>query len=159
MTTQSTTTETLLSEETVSSLQELLRGLNDSVEYLNEAAKKIDDSSVAQTFNKLSSQRQEIASKMEQHIDSAGECPEDDGSWLGSLRQCWTAFRAGLNSGDATVVLIEAERAEDALMAKFKEILPEVAGTPINDKLLQAFETIKGGHDEVLALRNAHQAT
>lgn len=155
---ETTTNVKTLSEPTVESLQELLRGLNDSVEYLTEAAGKIDDTNVAKTFKKISTQRQEIADLIATHIDNMGESPVDDGSWLGSLRQCWTTFRAGLNSGDAEVVLIEAERAEDQLMAKFKEILPEVAGNPINDQLITAFERVKNGHDEVLALRNAFQA-
>lgn len=153
-----TATSKPLSDKTMAGLQELLRGLNDSVEYLNEAAEKIDDVSVAETFKKLTSQRQDIAAMIGSHIQLSGESPVDEGSWLGTLRQCWTGFRAGINSGDAKVVLIEAERAEDKLMAKFKEILPEVAGNPINDQLLQAFDTVKQGHDEVLALRNAYQS-
>lgn len=143
--------------ETVEGLQCIIRALNDSVSYHQEAAKSIDDDHVQKTFERIAEERTEIVNSVSDYVALANEEPVEDGSWMGSLRNIWTKFRAGLNAGDATVVLIEAERAEDVIVNKFKDILPELAGNPINDKLLQHFEKVKAGHDQVLALRNAYQ--
>lgn len=148
-----------MKHETVEALQDLVRGLQDSTQYHLEAAEKIDDSFVQTTLKNIASERNQISEQIAGFITMAKEKPVEDGSWLGSLRTIWTAFRAGLNSGDPTVVLIEAERAEDVIVNKFKEILPEIAGNPINDKLIQYFEKVKDGHDRVLALRNTYQAS
>lgn len=146
-----------LSQETVEHLQELILGLRDSINYHREAAEKIDDQHVKETFKDIADERREIAEGIGTLAFGDDTEPAKDGTWMGSLRTIWTSFRAGLNAGDTTVVLIEAERAEDAIVAKFKDILPKLAGSPINDKLLGYFKEVKKGHDRVLALRNAHQ--
>jgi uncharacterized protein (TIGR02284 family) len=147
-----------MTEETVSELQDLLRGLNDSVNHHKEAAGRVADALIANNFREIAEERLELATSLGGMIALADEKPVEEGSWLGSLRSCWTSFRAGLNSGDPTVMLIEAERAEDKLVAQFKNVLPQIAGNPINDRLLGAFEVIKSGHDRVLAMRNMYQA-
>ncbi|QEG24671.1 PA2169 family four-helix-bundle protein [Mariniblastus fucicola] len=146
-----------MKQETVDSLQELMYALTDSVKYLGEASDSIEDDHVKNVFRKIADDRKNIDDTIGGFITLADERPEEEGTWLGSLRTCWTNFRAGLNSGDPTVVLIEAERAEDSLKAKFESVLPEVAGNPINDKLLGYYKTVKSGHDQILALRNAYQ--
>ena len=146
-----------MKKETVEHLQDLIRGLHDSVTYHREAAESIKDDFVQQTLTIIADERTDMADTLAGFITLADEEPAEDGSWLGSLRTIWAKFRTGLNAGDATVVLIEAERAEDVLVNKFKNILPQVAGNPINDKLLECFGKVKTGHDQVLALRNAYQ--
>ncbi len=147
-----------MNSETIESLQELVRGLEDSVKYHHEAAKGIDDDFVAQTFREIASERKQICDNLSGFVALADEKPADDGTFGGTLRTIWTSFRTGLNGGDSTVVLIEAERAEDAIVQKFKDVLPEIAGNPINAKLNGYFSVVKNGHDRVKALRDAYQA-
>lgn len=144
--------------ETVESLQELVRGLKDSTQYHIEAAEKIDDENVAGVFRNIADERKDMCETIGGFITLADETPEEDGTFGGTMRRIWTAFRAGLNSGDPTVVLIEAERAEDVIVNKFKDILPQIAGNPVNDMLHKYFKTVESGHDRVLELRNAYQA-
>lgn len=146
-----------LNANTIASLQDLVRGLHDSIEYHEEAAGKIEDSQLKQELLAISTSRKEVCETIGGFISATSETPVDDGTFLGSLRKIWMSFRASLNSGDPTVVLIEAERAEDVIVNRFKEILPEIAGTPVNDSLLKCFELTKAGHDRVLALRNLYQ--
>jgi uncharacterized protein (TIGR02284 family) len=143
--------------ETIESLQELIYALRDSVNYHTEAADKIDDKFVESEFLAIAAERKDISETIGGFISLADEKSEEEGTWLGSLRTIWTAFRAGLNSGDATVVLIEAERAEDVIKGKFEKVLPEIAGNPVNDMLMKYYQTVKAGHDRVLAMRNAYQ--
>ncbi|MEM9944263.1 MAG: PA2169 family four-helix-bundle protein [Planctomycetota bacterium] len=147
-----------MTDENVGHVQELIRGLRDSIEYHHEAAEKVEDDNVKQLFTEIVNERKTIVDTLSGMVAMNDESPVDDGSWLGTMRKCWTTFRAGLNAGDPTVILIEAERAEDTIMAKFKSVLPKAAGSQINDVLLQYFEKVKSGHDRVLALRNAYQA-
>lgn len=146
-----------LKPETIESFQELVQALRDSVNYHKEAADVIDDDYVKGELSSIAAERENICDTIGGFITSADEKPAENGTFLGSLRNIWTVFRAGLNSGDATVLLIEAERAEDVIVSKFKDVLPEIAGNPVNDILMKYFETIKNGHDRVLALRNAYQ--
>lgn len=144
--------------ETVECLQELIYALKDTVNHHSEAADKIDDPFVKSELVAIAAERKDIYETIGGFITLADETPVEEGTWLGSLHACWTAFRAGLNSGDASVVLIEAARVEESILAKFKSVLPEIAGNPVNDMLLKYFETVKSGHDRVIALRDAFQS-
>ena len=156
MTTQ---TITNMKPETVSGLQELIQALHDSVDYLRDAAEKVDDNQVSRMFREIANDRAVIGNEISALIDMSpgDEEPAESGTWLGSLRRKWTSFRAALNAGDPTVVLIEAERAEDMIVHRFKDILPEIAGNPVNDRLVAYFAKIRSGHDRVLEMRNSYQ--
>lgn len=143
---------------TAQSLQELVHALRDSTNYHTEAADKIEDKYIQSEFRAIAAERKEIAETIGGLISLADEKVVQEGTYLGSLRTIWTSFRAGLNAGDPTVVLIEAERAEDVIKGKFESVLPEISGNPINDLLLKYYEKVKAGHDRVLALRNAYQS-
>ena len=148
-----------MNKSTVDSLQELIHALKDNSSYLNQAADSVSgDELVANTLRNIAQERQSIHEGIGNLIESANGKPDENGAFLGNLRTVWTAIRAGLNAGDPTVVLIEAERAEDAILHKFKEILPEIAGNPANDQLLKYFEQIKQGHDLIRGYRDAYQS-
>ncbi len=144
--------------ETVELLRDLVQGLKDSVQYHAEAVDKINDKRISEVFRNIAQERKDICEDICGFITMADEQPKGEGTFGGTIRRIWTAFRAGLNSGNPTVVLIEAERAEDVIVHKFKEILPQIDDNPVNDLLHKYLETIKSGHDRVLELRNAHQA-
>lgn len=146
-----------MTPETVDSLQELIYALKDSVDYHVEAADIINDAYVSGEFRAIASEREEIYKTISGFISLADSTTVVEGTLLGSLRKIWTAFRAALNAGDSTVILIEAERAEDAIKRKFEQTLTEIAGNPINEMLLKYYETVKAGHNRVLGLRNAYQ--
>ncbi len=143
--------------EALESLQELIYALKDSVIYHGEAATKIDDKFVQAEFLAIAAERKDIYETIGGFIALADEKSIEQGTWMGSLRTIWTSFRAGLNAGEPTVVLVEAERAEDVIKNKFEKVLPELAGSPVNDMLLKYYATVKSGHDRVLAMRNAYQ--
>lgn len=147
-----------MSDETTGKLQDLIYSLKNSVEHHREAAGKVNDKIVGSIFMELANERENILETIGGFMTLADKKPDESSSVMGKIKTCWTSFRASLNGGDETVVLIEAERAEDALMAQFKDVLPEIAGNPINDKLLEYFEKVKAGHDRILAMRNEFQA-
>ncbi len=148
-----------LKPETVEKLQELVRGLHDSHEYLIEAAEKIEsDHFPAENMRSIAVERNEICENIGKLVAMNNEEPAEEGTWSGSLRKIWTAFRAGLNAGDTTVVLIEAERAEDAIVHKFEDVLKDVAGCPVNDELLEHYKRVKHGHDLIRNMRDSYQA-
>lgn len=147
-----------LKPETIESLQELIRGLNDSQQCLQEAADSVrDDQLVTSTLKKVSQERQGVCNEIAKLVESTEEAPADEGTFAGNLRTIWTALRSGLNAGNPTVVLIEAERAEKVLLQKFQDILAEVRNMPIAVQLDRMYEAVKQGHGRILSLRNDYQ--
>ncbi|GIX00448.1 MAG: histidine kinase [Pirellulaceae bacterium] len=146
-----------LNEQTLEKLQQLVRANIDSVEFLQEGAEKVEDITVAQLFRDMASQRNGFADELQQYVQWNGKDAEEEGTFIGSVRRTWFAFRTALNGGDATVVLIEAERAEDAIKEAYEDVLIETAGSALNDVLSRQYAVIKSGHDRVRDLRDAYK--
>ena len=140
------------------SLRELLQALNDSTGFLVEAADMIEgDELVSNALRSIADERKGIAYSIGGFLPLHDEQATEDVTLLGNLHSIWTSFRAGLNSGDATVVLIEAERAEAAVIEKFEEILPEFAGTPVNNEMLDYSQQVRDGYEQIRGFRNAYE--
>ncbi|MFK7769069.1 MAG: PA2169 family four-helix-bundle protein [Mariniblastus sp.] len=117
----------------------------------------MDDKFVKSEFLAIARERDEVCKTIDGLVALAKGDPVDSGTWLGSLRTVWAAFRSGLNSGDVNVMLIEAERDEASIKSEFERVFPLIAGNPINDVLLRHYEIVKSGHDRVVAMRDAFQ--
>ncbi len=85
--------------ETVNSLRELVCGLQDSTRYHKEAADKIDDDYVAGVLRNIADARKQICENIGGFITLADGKLEENGTFGGTLRSIWTAFRAGSERG------------------------------------------------------------
>lgn len=147
-----------MNPETVNSLQLLVKALHDSSEFLDETANRVsNDEHVSDALRTVAKERREVCCSIATAIEFTDAVPNENGSFTGALRTIWASLRAAMNAGDATVILIEAEKAEDVIVHKFQAILPEIAGNPINDQLLNHYKLVKKGHDQILRLRNMYQ--
>lgn len=145
-----------LKEKTVDRLQKLIRYNIDACNGFNEAADKIDHEAVATLFRRLGEERRRQAEELKQFVTVASdEKPEDSGSATAAMHRAWIDLRAALNGGDPYVILIEAERGEDAIKGEYEDVLEETAGTPVNDVLLRQYMQVKRAHDSVRELRDS----
>lgn len=144
-----------LTEKTAANLQELIYGLRDSIEHHHAAANQTSDEYVAQTLRSIANRREEILRSIEHFVNLAVMKCDESSTFMGQMRSIWVAFRTALNGGNASIALLEAERAEQKLLSKFEEILPEISNSPINEELLRFFHEVKSGHDVICSLQHA----
>lgn len=144
-----------LREETIEKVQDLIQINIDSQKGFAEAADKVKDKQIASLFRQLGGERQTNTTELQQIVNFNGEEPQDDGSFKATVHRAWIDVRAALNGGDASVILNEAERGEDAIKELYEEVLKETAGSAVNDVLTRQYAKVKAGHDKVRDLRNA----
>jgi uncharacterized protein (TIGR02284 family) len=147
-----------LRPHTIEKLQELIASNMDSCEVLTEAASAMDDLSLQALFTGLVSARVNYAKELQGYVRLNGEEAKDSGTVGGAVRTQWVNLRAAINRRDPKVVLIEAERAEDAIKAAYEDVLKETAGSPLNAVLTTQYAAVKAGHDRVRAARDSYVA-
>lgn len=145
-----------LRPHTIDKLQELIASNLDSTKVLTEAASAIDDLSLKELFNGLISARVDFAKELQAYVRLNREKATDSGTFGGAMRTQWVNLRAAINRRDPKVVLIEAERAEDAIKGAYEDVLKETAGSPLNAVLTGQYATVKAGHDRVRAARDSY---
>ena len=145
-----------LREETIEKIQGLIEINIDSYEGFKDAAESVENQALSSLFRDLAATRSTFASQLQGFVRINGEEAENSGSLRGSAHRAWLNFRSALNGGDAKVILIEAERGEDAIKEKYEDVLEETAGTPLNGVLIRQYQAVKAGHDRVRDLRDSY---
>lgn len=148
-------TKSNLNESTIAGLQKLIRYNIDASNGFREAAEDVKDSQVQSLFRELGSERFELATELQNHVQWNGEDAEEDGSLMAAVHRAWIKVRAVVNGDDAYPILCEAERGEDHIKAAYEEVLKDTAGSAVNDVLTRQYATVKAGHDRVRDLRDS----
>lgn len=147
-------TLTMLSEASLSKLQDLIRINIDAAKGFDEAASNVDVQSVSAMFRQLASERTANANELKRFVELNNAEAVDSGSILGAIHRAWIDLRSAVNGGDAYVILCEAEKGEDSIKKSYEEALAETSGSAIHSLLAQQFVGIKRGHDRVRDLRD-----
>lgn len=155
----STETKIDLNENTLEKLQKLIRANIDSYNGYHESAEELKDERLSALFRSIGDERSAMASELQQYVEFNGKEAEDDGSVAAKTHRVWINIRGKLNGGDATVILIEAERGEDHIKEAYEDVLKETAGSAMNDVLTAQYAKVKAGHDKIRDLRDAYKAS
>lgn len=147
-------TKSNLNESTIGGIQKLIRYNIDSFDGFREAAEDIEDASITSLFRELASERSELATELQKHVEYSGGDAEDEGSMMAAVHRTWISVRSMINGGDAYPILCEAEKGDDYVKAAYEDVLKETAGSAVNDVLTQQFAKVKAGHDRVRDLRD-----
>jgi uncharacterized protein (TIGR02284 family) len=147
-----------ITNEIAEKLNDLIRVNLDSYDGFNQAAEDIDVPEYANLFRELGQTRKQHANELQEAVRTYSEVePETKGSATAKMHRWWIDLREKITTSDAFDVLAEAERGEDHIKHMYEDILPEIAGSPINDKLNQQYAQVKAGHDKVRDLRDANK--
>ncbi|EMB15291.1 PA2169 family four-helix-bundle protein [Rhodopirellula europaea] len=148
-----------LNETTLEKLQKLIRANIDSYNGFHESAEELKDERLATLFRSIGDERSAMAAELQQYVEFNGKEAEDDGSVAAKTHRIWINIRGKLNGGDATVILIEAERGEDHIKEAYEDVLKDTAGSAMNDVLNAQYAKVKAGHDKIRDLRDAYKAS
>lgn len=147
---------TNLNKETISGLQDLIEINIDSSKGFHAAAEKIEDPKIASYFRDCASERKAFANDLSRYVELNAREPKDTGTVKGAVHRWWLELRGTVQRGDEHAVLAEAERGEDAIKARYENVLKETAGSPLNSVLQHQYASVKSRHDQVKAMRDAH---
>ena len=144
---------TILSKETIATLQELLQLNLDSRDGFVEAAENVEEMSIASLFRELAAERNGQASELRSLVASQSKEPTDSGSYSAAAHRLWMDLRTALGGGSAAM-LSEAERGEDHIKGKYENAMMEHQGEAVREILQRQYEAIKASHDRVRELRD-----
>jgi uncharacterized protein (TIGR02284 family) len=150
-------TKTDLNEDTLDTMQDLIRINIDSRKGFEEAAEEIEDPSLRNLFLLLAGERDRQAEELQAYVELNHEDPVQDGSFAATVHRAWMKVRDALSSDDTYAVLAEAERGEDQIKSAYEKALKETAGSAMNDVLTQHYTQVKSAHDRIRDLRDAHK--
>jgi len=144
-----------LSNETIETLQDLIRMNIDSAKGFRESADLLDDSLLAEKLTAIANEREQQATVLQEYVTVNHDEPRREGSYAAALHRTWMNARAQFSSDNSYAVLAEAERGEDQIKAAYEDALKNNPGTAMNDVILNQYEQVKNDHDVIRDLRDA----
>lgn len=142
-------------EKTIKGLQNLIEINIDSAKGFEQAASTINEPRLNALFRDVGAQRAGFAVELKRFVASSGEKPKDDGSAKAAVHRWWLNVRGSIKDDNAHAVLSEAERGEDAIKARYEEVLKDNPGNPVSDVLHRQYSSVKAAHDRIRDMRDA----
>ena len=144
-----------LKQETIETLQDLIRMNIDSAKGFREASDLLDDNLLAGKLTTIANEREQQAAVLQEYVTVNHDEPRREGSYAAALHRTWMNARAQFTSDNSYAVMAEAERGEDQIKAAYEDALKKNPGTAMNDVIMKQYEQVKSAQDIVRDLRDA----
>ena len=139
---------------TASVLKSLIETCKDAQEEFRRAGESVTIPELQSFFCELSEQRQQFALELQHLVLHLDPRREATGSFPDVIRRVWTNLKSVIATGDASEVLVECERCEDAAVAQYDLALDhEELPTSMYNVIQRQYRAVKAAHDRVRDLR------
>ena len=144
-------------KDTIDTLNDLLESCRDGEFGFRTSAEQAKSSDIQTLLLRRSSECNEAGLELQREIIRLGGKPADGGTAAGALHRGWVAVRTALTKYDDKAVLEECERGEDAAVARYRKALKQTLPADVRAIVERQAQGAQRNHDQVKALRDAHQ--
>lgn len=148
----------MTNDDVISTLNNLIETCKDGQDGFKEAAEGVDRSDLKTVFYDLGQQRAKFAGELQPLVRELGGDPEKSGSVSASLHRGWINIKSAVTGQDASAILDEAERGEDAAKKAYKNALAESLPANVKSVVQRQADEVMKAHDKVRDLRDAANA-
>lgn len=143
-------------DEVVETLNELGEICRDAERGFRAAAEVIGDPAVRRLFAAYAQQRAEYVRELDDQVIRRRGTPQRRGSVAGALHRALINVRAAISGRDERTVIAEAERGEDAALARYARALERIDLPPdVRGVIARQAAWIKEAHDRLKDLERA----
>ncbi|WP_035693737.1 ferritin-like domain-containing protein [Azospirillum halopraeferens] len=142
-----------LRTETVDTLNDLIRIVEDSHEGYRQAAETGEDDDLRTLFNDLASQRGAIVRELQRLVAEQGGAPDIGGTVLGGAHRFFLGLRTAVMGRDRTAVLAEVERGEAECVRRYEQALDKELSDGVGDVIAGHLARIRADCSRMAALR------
>lgn len=141
--------------ETVDTLNDLIRIVEDSHEGYRQAAESSEDGDLKSLFNDLAAQRGAIVRELQRLVASEGGAPDIGGTMIGGAHRFFLELRTTVLGRDRAAVLAEVERGEEECMRRYQQALEKDLSDGVGAVIGEHLDRIRTDRGRMAALRDA----
>jgi len=140
--------------DVVDILNDLIETSKDGQYGFTKCAERVEAASLKETLTRRSADCARAASELQQMVLQYGGKPADSGTALGAMHRGWVSVKDAVTLNSDHAVLEEAERGEDAALARYRKALKQELPADVRELLTRQMAGAQRNHDEVKALRD-----
>lgn len=143
----------------IATLNGLIKTTIDSVDGYREAAEDSHNSKFQSMFIARANEREQVVQKLQQHVTQLGGTAQDSGSVAAGAHRVFMNLRDAVTGRDDDAIIAEVERGEDFIKEKFESAISDNdLGADCRSVIVQCYESVRSGHDQMSDLKHAMQA-
>lgn len=150
--------EPLANDEVADVLNDLLENARDGEYGFRASAEAVEASQLKQVFNARADSCRDAAAELIPLIVAYGGEPAEGGTTTGALHRGWVKVKDAVGANSESSILDEAERGEDAALARYRKALKQQLPGDVRSVVQQQMQGAQRNHDEIKALRDAAHA-
>lgn len=140
-------------------LKDLAETCKDGEYGFRECAEQAQRADLKSLFQQRADDCRQAAQELYAVIRRMGDTPDEGGTTAGALHRGWVSVKATFSTYDDKAVLEEAERGEDAALARYRKALKAPLAPDVRQLVERQLQGVQRNHDQVKALRDQFRAT
>lgn len=149
-----------LAQSTLSRIKSLHQINVDSVEGWKLAIEEIDHPELLPLFRGILARREQQAAELAAWLESHGGDAANDTSLLSTVHRWWLSAKESLATQDHAAIVEEADRGEESILAKYREVLDDeaVRSSSLHAVIQRQATQVEADHNAVHSLKDRLQA-
>lgn len=144
--------------KTTSTINGLVEALNDGIDFYRHAAQHSTNTRYQELFQKMAALKGRIAADLKAEVALEGETPDQDGTWLGSVRKGYADLKATLTKDSDAAYIASLEEQEDRVLHAFRDALDGDQPAKARQLATRYLPEIQQMHDRMRELKKAKAA-
>ena len=143
-------------DDVIDTLNDLIETSHDGEYGFRQLAEHAEAPELQQIFLRRAEEIRASVADLRGEVAAQGGKPEDGGTASGALHRGWVAVRSVLSSSTDQALLDEAERGEDAALARYRKAAKQDLPPLVRALVDRQLQGVQRNHDQVKALRDQH---
>ncbi len=146
--------EPLANDEVADVLNDLLENARDGEYGFRASAEAVGSASLKQVFEARADGCRDAAAELVPLVVAYGGEPADGGTASGTLHRGWVQLKGAVGANSELSILEEAERGEDASLARYRKALRQQLPADIRSVVERQMQGAQRNHDDIRRLRD-----
>ena len=144
-----------ITDESIDVLNDLIETCKDGEYGFTQCADRVSKPELKATLMRRATECAGAASELQALVVRLGGDPADRGSAMGALHRGWISVKDALTPDSDRGMLEEAERGEDAALARYRKALKSEVTPEVNAIIARQMQGAQANHDEIKRLRDS----
>jgi uncharacterized protein (TIGR02284 family) len=144
--------------KTTTTLNGLVQALNDGIGFYEHAANQATNPRYRELFQKMGRLKSSIAADLKAEVANQGDEPDQDGTWLGSVRKGYADLKATLTKDSDASYIASLEEQEDRVLHAFRDALGGDQPPKVRELASRYLPEVQQMHDRMRELKKAKAA-
>jgi len=147
-----------LRSDVIDVLNDLIENSHDGEYGFRTLAERVESARLKQVFSDRAVQCAQAAQELTQYVRAQGGKPADGGTASGALHRGWVKVKGAVGADGEVSMLEEAERGEDAALARYRKALKETLPADVRALIERQAQGAQQNHDQIKLLRDEARA-